>query len=110
MQSLCPSGRRLLRPLARKDFRRISRHIDAIVRLAPFEFEIAAAEVIDNLPLGTAGKHSGHANRARPCPARQRLSAPSFPRALADFTRRKNLDEFDVYAGWKRRRLLDLRP
>src|SRR5438552_14114916 len=82
-----------LRPLACKDFRRASRHVNAAVGLAPFELQVAAAEMIRNPPLGPARKHAGHADRAGARSAGECFAAPALPSSLPNLAGRKDFDE-----------------
>src|SRR5262245_14820503 len=93
-----------LRPVACEDLCGGAGHVNAIVRFAPFEVQVAAAEVVDNSPLSSSGKHAGYADRAGPGATGQRFAAAALPRSLTDLAGRKNLDEFDVDPGRKHRR------
>src|SRR5262245_3179598 len=110
MQSSCLATLTLRRPLACKDFRRWPRHINAVVRLAPFEFEIAAAEMVDDPPLRPPCEHTRHADGTRSSAAGQRLAAPAVPSPLPDLAGRADLNELDVHARRKHRGVLDFRP
>src|SRR5262245_18952845 len=98
-----------LGPFARKDFNCRPGLIDAAVGLAPFEFEVAAAEVVEDAALGAAGEDASDADGAGAGAAGERFAAAAFPRALADFGWRNDLDELDVHAGREHGVVFDLR-
>src|SRR5262245_39731907 len=73
-----------IRPLTREDFYCRPGFIDAAIRLAPLEFEIATAQMIDDSPLGSARENTCHANGASPGSAGQGLTTSALPSPLPD--------------------------
>src|SRR5687768_15491173 len=111
MQSICRKNFResSVRPFAAENLCRGACLIDTVVRLAPLELQVAAAEMVDDPSLRTAGEHAGNTYGAGARPAGQRFPAAAFPRSLADFARRDDLDELDIDPGREHRRMLDHR-
>src|SRR5687768_3220692 len=105
-----PLGMFMPLPLARKNLNGWPGHVNAVVRLAPLQLQVAAAKVVDDPPLRSPREHPGDADGAGPRPASERLAAAALPCPLPHFGRRKHLDEFDIDTGRKRRRMLDFRP
>ena len=49
-------------PLTAEDLNGWTCLIDAVVPFVPFQFQVAAAEMINDPPLSAAGEHAGHAD------------------------------------------------
>ena len=83
--------------------------IGTLAALAPFDFEIAAAQFDGRLAIGAPGQHRRDQRRAGAGAAGQRLARPALPHAHLQTIARQRQDEFGVDALRKKRVMLELR-
>lgn len=96
-------------PDTRKDFGRGAGHEDGTVVAGPFEFQVAAREMSQDLAIGLAGQNSRHGNGTGPRSTSKGDAAATLPRPHDDFRWRNSLHKVHVDPSRKEGRVLQNR-
>src|SRR5262249_8814611 len=90
-----------LRPFPTEYFNRRTGHVDLIVALAPFEAQVAAGEMRENLSPRSPGEDTRNGDGAGAGAAGQSDAAAALPGAHGHFLRRAHRHEMDIDAPRK---------